>query len=176
MSTNRLLLRPLELADADALQQVFPRWEIVRFLGVQVPWPYPADGALSFIRDVVLSAMARGVEWHWTIRPQVSPRQLIGGISLLDKPDDNRAFWLDPMWQGRGLMSEASGGLRSFGSRLWGGPFYGCRRPRQICRPDASPESGGMRLVGMEKDYLSGQLPTEVWEITREEWRRQRGQ
>ena len=53
LSTPRLILRPLELADADAVQALFPHWEIVRFLG-HVPWPYPPDGALCFIRDKVL--------------------------------------------------------------------------------------------------------------------------
>jgi hypothetical protein len=29
-----------------------------------------------------------------------------------------------------------------------------------------------MRLVGVvEKDYVSGRLPSEVWEITADEWR-----
>jgi RimJ/RimL family protein N-acetyltransferase len=33
-------------------------------------------------------------------------------------------------------------------------------------------EKQGMRLVGMkEKDYVYGRLPTEVWEITADEWR-----
>ena len=47
LCTERLLLRPLELADADAIQQLFPQWEVVRYLNALVPWPYPADGALS---------------------------------------------------------------------------------------------------------------------------------
>jgi RimJ/RimL family protein N-acetyltransferase len=33
-------------------------------------------------------------------------------------------------------------------------------------------EKQGMRLAGLvEKDYVSGRLPAEVWEITVEEWR-----
>jgi RimJ/RimL family protein N-acetyltransferase len=33
-------------------------------------------------------------------------------------------------------------------------------------------EKQGMRLVGMtEKDYVSGRLPSEIWEITANEWR-----
>jgi ribosomal-protein-alanine N-acetyltransferase len=32
-------------------------------------------------------------------------------------------------------------------------------------------EKSGMRLVAMEeRDYVSGRLPTEIWEITTEEW------
>jgi RimJ/RimL family protein N-acetyltransferase len=33
-------------------------------------------------------------------------------------------------------------------------------------------EKQGMRLVGFgEKDYVSGRLPSEIWEITADEWR-----
>lgn len=39
--TERLILRPLELADADAVQQQFAHWEVVRYLNALVPWPYP---------------------------------------------------------------------------------------------------------------------------------------
>src|ERR687898_179158 len=95
ITTPRLILRPLELSDADAVQELFPRWEIVQFLASHVPWPYPADGALRFIRDNALPAIREGVEWHWSIRPKVVPDQLIGVISLADTPDDNRGFWLD---------------------------------------------------------------------------------
>jgi [ribosomal protein S5]-alanine N-acetyltransferase len=60
LETERLLLRPLEVADAPAAQALFPRWEIVRYLAAVVPWPYPSDGALTFYRDVALPAMERG--------------------------------------------------------------------------------------------------------------------
>jgi len=60
LETRRLLLRPLELADAEQAQILFPHWEIVRHLADAVPWPYPADGAHCFYRDVALPAVERG--------------------------------------------------------------------------------------------------------------------
>ena len=54
LETARLLLRPLELADATQAQVLFPHWEIVRYMAKQVPWPYPPDGAYTFYRDVAL--------------------------------------------------------------------------------------------------------------------------
>jgi [ribosomal protein S5]-alanine N-acetyltransferase len=34
-------------------------------------------------------------------------------------------------------------------------------------------EKQGMRLVGVkETDYVCGRLPTEIWEITAEEWQK----
>src|SRR5947209_2342627 len=62
LETPRLVLRPLELADAEQTQRLFPHWEVVRFLANRVPWPYPDDGALTYYRDDALPAMARGDE------------------------------------------------------------------------------------------------------------------
>src|SRR6202047_2632326 len=173
ITTSRLILRPLDLTDVHAVQALFPRWEIVRFLGTHVPWPYPADGALTFIRDVALSAIRRGTEWHWSIRPKLTPEQLIGAISLMDKPDDNRGFWLDPAWQGRGLMSEASSAVNDYWFETLGRPVLRVSKAvaNEPCK--RSSARSGMRVIKTEdRDYISGRIPSEVWEITREEWRR----
>ncbi|MFY9950882.1 MAG: GNAT family N-acetyltransferase, partial [Candidatus Sulfotelmatobacter sp.] len=96
----RLLLRPLELADAEQAQLLFPRWEIVRYLSNVVPWPYPPDGAYRFYRDSALPAMKRGDEWHWTLRLKSDPDCIIGSISLMKGKDINRGFWLGLPWHG----------------------------------------------------------------------------
>jgi [ribosomal protein S5]-alanine N-acetyltransferase len=66
LGTPRLILRPLELADASQAQVLFAHWEVVRYLTSLVPWPYPSDGAYMFYRDVTLPAVARGEEWAWS--------------------------------------------------------------------------------------------------------------
>jgi ribosomal-protein-alanine N-acetyltransferase len=169
--TERLILRPLQLADAEAVQREFPHWEVVRYLNAAVPWPYPADGALSYLRDVALPAVAAGKEWHWTIRLNSAPEQLIGKISLMDQTDNHRGFWLAPAWQGQGLMTEACAVVTDY----W---FNALQRP--VMRvPKAAPNIGsrklseraGMRLIRSdEDDFVSGRFPREIWEITREEW------
>ncbi|WP_248914856.1 GNAT family N-acetyltransferase [Pseudomonas moorei] len=173
--TQRLILRPLELADAEAIQQQFPHWEVVRYLNVLVPWPYPCDGALTYLRDNALPAIARGEEWHWSIRLKSAPGQLIGNISLMNEQDNNRGLWLGPQWQGQGLMTEASEAV----TRYW---FE--TQDRDVLRvPKAAPNIGsrklsertGMRLIHTEEgDFVGGRFPKEVWEITREEWLQQR--
>ena len=50
LHTPRLLLQPLQLADAEQIQPLFGQWEVVRYLNAQVPWPYPADGALGYFQ------------------------------------------------------------------------------------------------------------------------------
>ena len=73
--TKRLILRPLALADAPQIQELFPHWEIVCHLLRVVPWPYPDDGALRFIRDKALPAMERGDQWTWALRLKSAPRR-----------------------------------------------------------------------------------------------------
>jgi ribosomal-protein-alanine N-acetyltransferase len=173
ITTSRLVLRPLELTDVDAIQQLFPRWEIVQLLSNQIPWPYPADGALTFIRDMVLPAMGQGTGWHWSIRLKPAPEQLIGVVSLRDKPDDNRGIWLDSAWHGQGLMSEASVAVTDYWFETLERPVL--RVPKAVANVPSRriSERSGMRVIRIEdRNYVSGRLPTEVWEITREEWLR----
>jgi ribosomal-protein-alanine N-acetyltransferase len=145
----------------------------VQFLASHVPWPYPADGALRFIRDKALPAIQNGTEWHWSIRLKMAPEPLIGVISLMDKPGDNRGFWLDPAWQGRGLMSEASSAVTDFWFETLGRPVLQVPKAAANMRSRRISERTGMRLIEItERDYVSGRLPAEVWEITREEWRK----
>ena len=83
------------------------QWEIVQFLNASVPWPYPADGALTHYREIAFPAIERGDEWHWTLRLRTAPEPIIGAISLSRDKAINRGFWLAPERQGQGLMTEA---------------------------------------------------------------------
>ncbi|MBP2301323.1 GNAT family N-acetyltransferase [Azospirillum picis] len=172
LATSRLVLQPLAIADAAAIQRLFPRWEIVRHLNDRVPWPYPPDGALGYVRDVALPAAARGEEWHWTLRLREAPDDVIGAISLMLEEDNNRGFWLGLPWQGRGLMAEAAEAVTGFWFETLGRPVL--RVPKAVANRASSrlSERMGMRLVGIEmRDYVAGRLETELWEITREDWR-----
>jgi RimJ/RimL family protein N-acetyltransferase len=171
-TTERLLLRPLEIDDATRIQELFPHWEIVRFLLNQVSWPYPPDGALHFCRDVALPKMERGEEWHWTLRLRSVPEQMIGHLNLMKGEEDNRGLWLGLPWQGQGLMSEACAWANDFWFETLGFPVLRVTKAAANIASRRISEKQGMRLIGtMERDYVSGRLPTEAWEITAEEWR-----
>jgi ribosomal-protein-alanine N-acetyltransferase len=173
LRTKRLVLRPLELHDAAAVQRLFPQWEIVRYLAASVPWPYPADGALTFIRDAALPGMLEGREWHWSIRLATVPAELIGIISLRDETDNNRGFWLSPEWHGQGLMTEASAAVTAYWFEVLGKPVLRAPKaaPNEPSRRISQRQA--MRLVRIDdRDYVSGRFSEEIWEITAEEWRR----
>lgn len=175
LQTERLILKPLQLEDAAQIQLLFPQWEIVKFLNANVPWPFPADGAFAYYRDVALPAIERGEEWHWTLRLRESPAQIIGAISLVRDGNTNRGFWIAPDWQGRGLMTEAVIAANDYWFDALG--FSVLRSPKAVLNVTSRriSEKTGMRLIATEEsDYVCGRLPTELWEITAEEWRAKR--
>ena len=168
LQTARLVLRPIQLGDAAAIQQLFPQWEIVRH--TQAPWPYPEDGAAHFCRDV-LAAAARGENWTWSLRLKTAPDDLIGAISLRRNDDENRAFWIGLPWQGLGLMSEASTAITDFWFDVLGRKVFRVSKAAANTASRRISERSGMRVIRRQiEDYASGRLLTEVWEITREEW------
>jgi RimJ/RimL family protein N-acetyltransferase len=175
LETKRLILRPLELADADQIQILFPQLEIVRYLARIVPWPFPPDGALAHIRDVALPAIGRGECWRWTLRLKSAPDRIIGSISLETDDNNNRGFWIDPAWQGQGLMTEAVEVVTDYWFETLQFPVL--RVPKAIANTASRriSERQGMRIVGIEeRDYVSGRLASEIWEITAEEWKARR--
>ncbi|KAI2683729.1 GNAT family N-acetyltransferase [Pseudomonas sp. TNT3] len=169
--TERLILRPLEMADAPDIQQHFAHWEVVRYLNAFVPWPYPADGAQTYLRDIALPAIAAGKEWHWSIRLKTAPELLIGNISLMDEQDNNRGFWLGPQWQGQGLMTEASAAVTAYWFETLGRPVMRVPKAAPNIGSRKLSERGGMRLIDTGTClFVGGEFPKEIWEITREEW------
>jgi ribosomal-protein-alanine N-acetyltransferase len=171
LQTRRLLLIPRQPEDTDQIQQLFPQWEIVKHLNAQVPWPFPADGALNHYLNHTLPAIERGEEWHWTLRLKTSPEQIIGAISLL-RGENNRGFWLIPEMHRQGLMTEAVIAVNDYWFDVLKFPVL--RAPKAIANTASRrlSEKTGMRVIETkDSDYVIGRLPTERWEITAEEWR-----
>lgn len=172
LETRRLLLRPLMLEDAARTQELFPHWEIVKYLNSIVPWPYPADGVLTFYRDVALPAIAIAEQWVWTLRLTESPEEHIGIIHLRRGEGNHRGFWLGLPWQGRGLMTEAVEAVNDYWFDVLGMSVL--RVPKAIGNVASRrvSEKTGMRMVTTEmREYVSGWWLSEIWEITADEWR-----
>jgi ribosomal-protein-alanine N-acetyltransferase len=171
LETERLILRPLELADAEQVQELFAQWEVVRLLNGRIPWPFPEDGALVNIRDTALPAMERGEEWDWTLRLKEAPDKIIGRIGLY-LHENNRGFWMGLPWQGRGLMTEAVIAVTDYWFDVLEFPVLRAPKAVENAGSRRISEKTGMRVVEVkDSDYVCGRLPTEVWEITSDEWR-----
>src|SRR5262249_15989399 len=158
--TARLILKPLAIEDAEQIQKIFPRWEIVKYLNAVVPWPYPPDGAEHFLRETALPEMASGVSWIWSIRPKTAAGRVIGIISLTTKAGGNRGFWIDTAWQGKGLITEACDLVTNYWFEVLCQPVL--RVPKAIANEASRRISvkQGMRIVSREeRNYVAGRLP-----------------
>jgi len=105
--TKRLFLRGVTEADAPSWQRNFDDYEVIRNLAAHVPWPYPKDGVLTFLRTQVLPK--QGIDkWVWGIFLKENPGELVGVVDLWreGKPE-NRGFWLARKLWGQGIMTEA---------------------------------------------------------------------
>lgn len=173
LQTPRLVLRPVRTKDAPVIQRRFPKWEIVRWLDAKVPWPYPADGAATFVAQC-LEEMARGEKSHWAIVPRTGPADLIGMINLW--PDDGsgqgqRGFWLDLAFHGQGLMSEAADKVTDYAFRKLGWPCLWLTNAQENDPSRRIKEKQGARLVDlMIAQSVSGHVSQMIWQLTREDW------
>jgi ribosomal-protein-alanine N-acetyltransferase len=173
LETPRLILRPIRTKDAPVLQRRFPHWEIVRHLSTAVPWPYPADGAATFIARC-LEDHARGKKNHWAIIPKSGPAELIGGIDLWPddgKSRDMRGFWLDPEFQRHGLMTEAAERVTAYAFCDLRWPVLWLQNALHNQPSRRVKEKQGARLVDLIiRRSVSGEEQTMVWQLSRKDW------
>jgi RimJ/RimL family protein N-acetyltransferase len=167
------MLRPLCENDAPAIQRIFPQWEIVRYLAARVPWPYPADAAVSHVAEC-LAEMARQEKYHWAISLKRNSARLIGKIDLW--PDDGqsrdqRGFWLDPQFQGQGLMTEAAERVTEFAFTELGWPHLWLSNAEANVASGRIKEKQGARLIEQTPfQFVCGEGTRMVWLLRREDW------
>ena len=172
LETERLILRPMRMEDAPATQRIFPQWEVVKYLHAEVPWPYPDDGAAVNMVQC-LEQMARGEKFHWAITLKGGDDELIGRIDLW--PDnggrDMRGFWLDPVHQGRGLMTEAAERVTEYAFVELGWPHLWLNNAEENTASHRVKEKQGALLVDRTpRRYVSGEGIKITWLLMREAW------
>ena len=178
LTTERLLLRPLRAEDAPTIQRRFPQWEIVRYLHAEVPWPYPDDGAATNMVQC-LAQMERGEKCHWAITLKENPDELIGRIDLWaddGQSRDQRGFWLDPEFWGRGLMTEAAERVTAYAFLELGWPHLWLSNAEANAASHRVKEKQGALIVARTpRRYVSGDGVKVTWLLTREAWLARRG-
>ncbi len=173
LETERLTLRPLHHADVPVIQRRFPQWQVVRHLAARVPWPYPPEGAASHVAEC-LEQMARREKCYWAIILKGGPDELIGRIDLW--PDDGvsrdqRGFWLDPEFQGRGLMTEAAERVTEFAFVELGWPHLWLSNAEANGASGRIKEKQGAQLIDrMPFHFVCGEGMRMVWLLRREDW------
>jgi ribosomal-protein-alanine N-acetyltransferase len=177
LQTKRLMLRPLALSDARAIQHHFNNWNIIRNLASVVPWPYPADGAENFVR-LMLDRIAAGEEvYQWVLVLHDGDGEAIGNIHF--RPDivsakGNRGFWLaEPYWN-RGLMSEAIAAVNAFAFETLGvESFHVCNVASNVASRRVKQKTAAEFVEYIELAHHNGETRSERWIVTRANWLRQ---
>ena len=166
LETQRLILRPLRPAGRAGHPAPLPALGGRALSQSTVPWPYPDDGASRFIA-ICLGEMARGEKHHWSIRLKDGPDELIGSINLW--PDDGvsrdqRGFWLDPAFQGQGLMTEAADRVTDYAFRDLGWPHLWLSNA-EANRASAPHQGEARRTAGRlrARRYVGGEGTRMVW-------------
>lgn len=179
LKTDRLILRPITLKDASAIQKYFNNWEIIKNMSTAVPWPYPEYGALTWLQSQMLPKMDTGEVIGWAITLNNEKDELVGVIHFRAIPDHNgthRGFWLAQHLWGRGYMTEAVNVAQDF-------IFFDLSWDR-IVVTNAQHNKGSRRVkektgatyLGQCKiEHHDGDNISEKWEVSRENWAKIRG-
>ncbi len=109
ITTPRLTLTPVTLADAPFIQANFADDSILRWMRHPVPYPvYPEDGAITFLEKVVFPQREAGTHFPFIIRraEDATPMGSVG-VKLDTDHTWEMGFWLAGQFRGKGYMPEA---------------------------------------------------------------------
>jgi RimJ/RimL family protein N-acetyltransferase len=104
LKTNRLLLQPVQMADAAAIAALACEFDVAR-MTARMPHPYTIDDARDWIGQIAGSGE--------TVFAIAHDGELIGcaGYMPLDDARAEIGYWLGKPWWGRGLATEAARAL-----------------------------------------------------------------
>jgi RimJ/RimL family protein N-acetyltransferase len=173
LETDRLILRPMRLSDAPRIQEQFPCWDVVQYLANVIPWPYPEDGAETFLAGRLRDeGKSDAHTWAITLREK-GDDLLVGVIELSpsDK-DENRHFWIGKPYQKLGYMTEVVAAVNDFA--------FGDLQMPHLILGNAEPNVGSHRLkeksgatvveIIEEMEYVGGKYRHIRWKLTRQQW------
>jgi ribosomal-protein-alanine N-acetyltransferase len=172
LETPRLRLRPLRLDDAPRIQEIFPHWEILEYLSAAIPWPYPDDGARTFL-EATLPKVEAGQEYDWAITLKSENNdQPIGIIALYPGREENRGFWLGKYYHRQGLMTEAVCAVNDFAFDTLGLTHLNLNNAEPNLASNRLKEISGAKIVALNDDvpYVGGKFRQVRWLLTRDDW------
>lgn len=109
LTSPRLVLRALTLADAAPMQRLASDWDVVRMLAA-VPWPYPEGEAAAFIHELLDMGPTDDLAVYGI---EARDAGFIGTLAFTPSDrDEDRAprmgYWLGRPYWGRGYATEAA--------------------------------------------------------------------
>ncbi len=105
LTTERLILKPLTLADEDAIEDLLKDQRIAR-MTTSISFPNPPGATIGFLKRVI---DPENPDMSWAIRRNDI---CIGVVTL--RPGGGLGYWLGPDHWGRGYMTEAGKAVADF--------------------------------------------------------------
>ncbi len=115
LETERLILRPLTLEDADRVEELASDYDVAKTT-LTVPHPYPKGSAKKFIRHVLDAEKEGKIVIFAIINKEES--SLIGIMNLSINTSHDRgelAYWIGKPYWGKGFGTEAAKELVKLG-------------------------------------------------------------
>ncbi len=174
--TDRLILRDITEKDAPAYEKHFVDYEVIGTFtaGHIVPWPYPENGVLEYIRTAVIPNQGLD-QWVWGICLKSAPDELIGAIWLRRKvTPGHRGFWLGKKFWRQGIMTEAVKPVVDYAFDVLGFETLVLRNAVGNSASRRIKEKNGAVFLKTEPAIFVNPAYTEreIWELTKEQWKR----
>ena len=174
--TKRLILREVTLADVPSYQKNFATYEVIQHLSKFVPWPFPKNGVQEFLEQKIFPILGEK-HWLWVICEKENPQEAIGGVGLwTDGKPEHRGFWLAHQHWGKGYMTEAVDPVTKYAFEELG--FEKLIFANAVGNHRSSRVKEKLGAVLIEKrpgQFVNPKYTeTEVWELTKEAWLRNR--
>lgn len=151
LMTERLCLRPFELADAE---QVYVHINDERIASVtrNIPYPYPASAATEWISKHV-EKWNHHHEANFAVIRQ-DDQQLMGAISLMQRDNGqvDIGYWLGVAFWGKGYMTEACEVIAKFGLEQWGLDVIHACHVEQNTASGVVLKKAGFQYIGSKTD------------------------
>jgi RimJ/RimL family protein N-acetyltransferase len=171
--TTRLILRDITVRDAPAYERHFIDYDVIGTMSHVVPWPYPENGVLEYIRGAIRPNQCVD-QWFWGIFLKSAPDELIGSIWLKRKgTPSNRGFWLGKKFWREGIMTEAVKPITDYAFDVLGfeklvlANAVGNAASRQIKKKIGAAFLRTEPAMYVNPSYTE----REVWELTKECWK-----
>lgn len=174
LETKRLIIRQPVLDDAPSIQTYVSDWELAKTT-LNIPHPYPEDGALTWLRGQFESPQDHTYNFVICLKDT----SLIGSINAVTAPRHHRAeigYWIGKPFWGQGYATEAARRIVELCfeeldlNRVYATYFAGNPASRRVM------EKAGMTYEGMMKQHAfrwSRYIDMGICGITREEWESQ---
>lgn len=173
IKTNRLILRPTVVDDARDIQRYFNNWEIIKWLQPPVPWPYPDDGAITYLRDIEKR------DGYKSFSIMLKEKSKIIGTIRFECHEcgkikyAERGFFLSQEHWNKGIMSEASSAINNFifgttdAQEIWA---YNSTQNKKSRKIKEKQNFKMKEILKTKHPYHCGDKQEEKWILKKSDW------